>query len=143
MPGHDTPTRWLDERERRRGLRPRDAAMLIVVVWLIAVILFGVLEHLLDDTTFPTVWLGMWWALQTVTTVGYGDVVPQSDVGRAIGSLLMLGGMALLSVVTATITSGFVSRRERSERRDADVELLAEVRALRAQVDELQRAADQ
>ena len=117
--------------------------MLIVVVWLIAVILFGVLEHLLDDTTFPTVWLGMWWALQTVTTVGYGDVVPQSDVGRLIGSLLMLGGLALLSVVTATITSGFVSRRERSERRDADVELLDEVRALRAQVDELRRALDQ
>ena len=80
-------------------------------------IVFGVVEHLLDDETFPTVWLGMWWALQTVTTVGYGDVVPQDTVGRAIASLLLLGGLALLSVVTATITSNFVARAERLTRR--------------------------
>ena len=53
-----------------------------MAVWLVAVIIFGIVEHLIDDQTFPTVWLGMWWALATVTTVGYGDVVPQdpSDV---------------------------------------------------------------
>lgn len=142
MADADAPrsARWLERRERRRGLRPRDAAALIVIVWLIAVILFGVIEHLLDDQTFPTVWLGMWWALQTVTTVGYGDVVPQSDAGRIVGSFLLLGGLALLSVVTATITSGFVARQQRSEPRDAEVELLAEVRALREQVARLEAA---
>jgi hypothetical protein len=117
--------RWLDRRERRGGLRPRDAAMLIVAVWLFAVVIFGIVEHLIDDQTFPTVWLGMWWALQTVTTVGYGDVVPQDSVGRLIASFLLLGGLALISVVTATITSGFVGPtrdpqrcRSRTPRRD-------------------------
>jgi voltage-gated potassium channel len=129
--------RWLDRKARRRGLRPRDAAFLIVAVWLVAVIVFGVLEHLLDDQTFPTVWLGMWWALQTVTTVGYGDVVPQNGIGRAIASLLLLGGLALLSVVTATITSRFVARAQRNAYVDAEAELLTEIRALRARVDEL------
>ena len=106
-------------------------------MWLVAVVIFGIVEHLLDRETFPTVWLGMWWALQTVTTVGYGDVVPQDSVGRVIASFLLLGGLALLSVVTATITSGFVARAQRETPSDAQVELLAEIRELRARVDEL------
>ena len=129
--------RWLDRRERRRGLRSRDAAFLIVAVWLVAVVIFGIVEHLIDDQTFPTVWLGMWWALETVTTVGYGDVVPQDSVGRVVASFLLLGGLALLSVVTATITSGFVARAQRETRSDAETELLAEIRELRTRVDEL------
>ena len=131
---------WLDRKEQRRGLRPRDAAYLIVAVWLVVVVIFGIVEHLLDDQTFPTVWLGMWWALQTVTTVGYGDVVPQDSVGRVIASFLLLGGLALLSVVTATITSGFVARAQREARSGTEAELLAAIRELRARVDELGRA---
>ena len=84
----DAAVNWLDRREQQKGLRPRYAAYIIVVLWLIAVIIWGVAEHLLDPSTFPTAWLGMWWALQTVTTVGYGDVVPQDDVGRALASQL-------------------------------------------------------
>ena len=77
------------------------------------------------------------WSLQTVTTVGYGDVVPQSTVSRAVASFLLVGGLALLSVVTATITSGFVARAQREPRSDAESGLLAEIRELRAHVDEL------
>ena len=125
------------QEQRCGGLRPGHAAYLIVAVRLVAVVIFGIVEHLLDDQTFPTVWLGMWWALQTVTTVGYGDVVPQDTVRRAIASLLLLGGLALLSVVTATITSGFVARARRETPSDVEAELLAEIRELRARVDEL------
>ena len=108
-----------------------------MAVWLVAVIIFGIVEHLIDDQTFPTVWLGMWWALATVTTVGYGDVVPQDPVGRVIASFLLLGGLALISVLTATITSGFVARAQRETPSSAEVELLAEIRELRARVEEL------
>jgi hypothetical protein len=75
-------------------------------------------------------------------TVGYGDVVPQDTVGRAIASLLLLGGLALLSVVTATITSGFVARAQRETPSDVDAELLVEIRQLRAQVDKLGERLD-
>ena len=92
----DAAVTWLDRREQQKGLRPRYAAYIIVVLWLAAVVIWGVAEHLLDEDTFPTVWLGMWWALQTVTTVGYGVVVPQSVVGRALASVLLLGGLAFL-----------------------------------------------
>lgn len=135
--------RWFDRKASRRGLRPRDAAYLIVAFWLAAVILFGVLEHLIDEQTFPTVWLGMWWALQTVTTVGYGDVVPQNGIGRAIASFLLLGGLALLSVVTATITSGFLARAQREDHTGAEADLVTEIRALRARVDDLGKRLEQ
>ncbi|MGZ4304956.1 MAG: potassium channel family protein [Solirubrobacteraceae bacterium] len=136
--GRLRPGARLTERvERRRGLRPRDAALFIVTVWLLAVVIFGVTEYLVDPTTFATPWLGMWWALETVTTVGYGDVVPESTAGRILGAFLLLGGLALLSVVTATITSSFIARVQRTTRTDADSELLSEVRELRRRVDEL------
>ena len=77
-----------------------------------------------------------------MTTVGYGDVVPQDSVGRAIASLLLLGGLALLSVVTATITSVFVARAQHDAHIDAEGELLTEIRALRARVDELGERLD-
>jgi voltage-gated potassium channel len=104
---------WAQNREQRRALRPRDAALLIGIVWFLAIVVWGVVEALVDPKTFPTVWLGMWWALQTVTTVGYGDVVPVGTAGRIIATFLLLGGLAFLTVIIAMITSGFVSRYQR------------------------------
>ncbi len=130
--------RWLGGNDKKGGLRPRSAARVIVVVWLIAVITFGVFEHLADKQTFPTVWLGMWWALQTVTTVGYGDVVPVSSLGRAVASFLLLGGLALLSVVTATITSGFVARSQREMRNAPEDPMMQRLDALGTQLDSIE-----
>lgn len=140
-PEHEPAESWLSKRERKRGLRPRDAASLIIAVWFAAVLLFGLLEHWIEPEKFTSVWLGMWWALETVTTVGYGDIVPSTSAGKGVASLLLLGGLAFLSVVTALITSGFISRRSRSERRDVDEELLQQVKALRAEVAELRGQA--
>jgi voltage-gated potassium channel len=138
---------WVQGRQRRKGLRPREAASLIVIAWFLAIIIFGVVEALVDSKTFPDVWLGMWWALQTVTTVGYGDVVPQSTAGRAIASILLLGGLAFLTVIIAMITGNFVARFQRQaiaagedpyleafERVAREVqELRAELRAMRGE----------
>ncbi len=138
MPPRDPRDRavsWLDRREQEKGLRPRYAAYIIVALWLAAVVIWGVVEHLLDKETFPTVWLGMWWALQTVTTVGYGDVVPQDDVGRAFASLLLLGGLAFLSVVTAVITSSFVARRQQELADDANDPVLTRLDSLAERLD--------
>ena len=51
--------RWVDRRAGRKGLRPRDAAYLIGAFWAIAVVVFGVVERLIDPKTFHSVWLGM------------------------------------------------------------------------------------
>jgi len=89
---------------------------MIGAFWAIAVVVFGVIERLIDPKTFHSVWLGMWWAMETVTTVGYGDIVPDQTAGKVIAGFLMLGGLSLLSVVTAAITSEFVSRAESRRR---------------------------
>jgi voltage-gated potassium channel len=111
-PATSRPEKWLDRRLGRKGLRPREAAYLIGAFWAVAVVVFGVVERLIDPRTFHSIWQGMWWAIQTVTTVGYGDIVPKQTAGKVIAGFLMIGGLSLLSVVTAAITSGFVSRAE-------------------------------
>jgi len=59
---------------------------------------------------------GIWWSLVTLTTVGYGDVVPQTFAGRLVGVGLMLGGVLSLSLLTATVASVFVERKFRREK---------------------------
>jgi voltage-gated potassium channel len=103
---------WLDRRLATGALRPRNAAYVVAVIWLIAVIVFGIVVRIADPTTFPSIWLAFWWAIQTVTTVGYGDVVPGQPSGKALAAILMVGGLSFLSVITATITSVFVARRQ-------------------------------
>jgi voltage-gated potassium channel Kch len=102
----------MEGRIERRGLRPRDAAYVLGAFWAVAVVVFGALERLVDPKTFHSVWLGMWWAIETVTTVGYGDIIPKQTAGKLIAGFLMLGGLSLIAVVTAAITSGFVSRAQ-------------------------------
>ncbi|GAA4725449.1 potassium channel family protein [Isoptericola chiayiensis] len=105
------------------------------------------------DSTIQNVGDGFWWALVTMATVGYGDTYPVTVTGRFVAVGMMLGGIAVLGVVTATLSSWLVqnveerSDEERAERRDStddlwarrgDVEgLVAEVRALREEVSRL------
>jgi voltage-gated potassium channel Kch len=125
------------KRVARRGLRPRDAAYVIVVLWVFFVVVFGVVEHLVDPDTFGSVWLGMWWGAQTVTTVGYGDIVPQDTVGQVIAVFLMLGGLSLLAVATGAITSAFVTQAQ-AERRDAgDDPVMRRLQDVSAQLDQI------
>jgi voltage-gated potassium channel len=111
----------------QKGLRPRYAASVIVAFWALGVVVFGVVERLVDPDTFDNVWLGMWWAIQTVTTVGYGDVVPGSTAGKVIASFMMLGGLSLFAVVTGAITSAFVAQAQRQMGRDPLIEKLDEL----------------
>jgi voltage-gated potassium channel len=112
--------RWLGRR-LSGATRPRQAAALIAVVTTVITVAAGLLMTLVDHQNFPSIGLGLWWAVQTVTTVGYGDYVPHNFAGRVVATLVMLGGIGFLTVITAAITSGFVarSREERSRRRDA------------------------
>jgi voltage-gated potassium channel len=102
------------ERRLERALREppsvRNAAGVIVVATTLVVVGAGVAISLLDRQEYPNVGVGMWWALQTVTTVGYGDVTPTHVTGRLLGAVVMLEGTAFIAIVTAVITSTFVTR---------------------------------
>jgi voltage-gated potassium channel len=91
----------------------RLAAGTIVAATTAVVLGGGVLMYLLDKSEYPNVWVGMWWALQTVTTVGYGDVTPAHASGRIVASAVMLEGIAFVAIITAAITSTFVARASR------------------------------
>ena len=87
--GQQWPTRLIARRVEKKGLRPRLAAAVIAAAWLIAIVVFGIAEHLIDSDSFETVWDGMWWATQTVTTVGYGDIVPVSERARLVDAFFL------------------------------------------------------
>ena len=113
----------LIERRMSRFLREppsvRTAASVIVTATAIVVVGGGVLMRLLDHDEYSNIWVGMWWALQTVTTVGYGDVTPTHTSGRIVAAFVMLEGIAFLTIIIAAITSTFVARAE-AERDTAD-----------------------
>jgi len=98
------------------------AARIIALVTVAVTIVAGVLIHFTDRNNFPNIGDGLWWAVQTVTTVGYGDLVPTSVLGRLVAALVMLLGIGFLTVVTAAITSTFIeTARRRIEGRTENV----------------------
>jgi voltage-gated potassium channel Kch len=109
----------LVERRMSRFLREppsvRLAASVIVSATAVVVGIGGVAMWVLDHGEYPNVFVGLWWALQTVTTVGYGDVTPKNPSGRLVASVVMLEGIALLSITIAAITSTFVARAQREQ----------------------------
>jgi voltage-gated potassium channel len=58
---------------------------------------------------------GIWWAIVTASTVGYGDIAPVTFLGRAIAVVLMLTGVGLISTLAASITTHFIGQQENEE----------------------------
>jgi hypothetical protein len=101
----------------------RNAIGAIVGATVVTVFTGAVLMRIVDHEEYPTLGKALWWALQTVTTVGYGDVTPQRTEGRIIGALVLIYSIAFLTILTAVITTTFIERaraeRARAERRAA------------------------
>jgi len=88
----------------------------------VTMVLGGVIISRIDPS-IGTVWDGMWWAWVTMATVGYGDVVPHSGAGRLFGSLLILFGVVLLSLLTANLAAFFIGgdvEKVEREEKEAD-----------------------
>ncbi len=92
-----------------RVLTTRQGFRYVALSTVLLVVVAGFAVSVADSEKFPNVWLGMWWAITTVTTVGYGDVTPTTVAGRVLAACLMLIGIGFLSLLTATIASTFVS----------------------------------
>lgn len=122
----------------------------VVVSLLAAAVAVREAERGTPGANIDTLGDGLWWAVTTVTTVGYGDQYPVTALGRVVAVVLMILGIALLGVITATIAAWFVDRLQdvedtvsESEGRtevlvgQALAEVLAEVRELRRTVESL------
>jgi voltage-gated potassium channel len=110
---------------------PRTAAAVIATVTVTITIAAGALMTFADHKHFPSVGSGLWWAVQTVTTVGYGDHVPETPIGQIVAAVVMLFGIGFVTVITASITGAFVARTRKDERAAGDrlssTELLHEI----------------
>ena len=91
----------------------------VVGIAVTLVLVSGALMRVVEGETFTSLGVSYWWAVETVTTVGYGDIVPHSASGRVIASLLMLTGIALIPTLTSVIVSTLLAKR-----RDEDQERL-------------------
>jgi voltage-gated potassium channel Kch len=96
------------------------AVRTIVVVALVLVAVSGLLERLVEPETFTSIGLAYWWAAMTVTTVGYGDIVPHTVAGRIIAVALMLVGFSLIPLLASAIVSVLVSKRSLADRETAE-----------------------
>ena len=103
----------------REPISVRNAASVIVTATFIVVVAGGIAIRAIDHREYSSIWEGMWWSVQTVTTVGYGDVTPKDTAGKIVGVIVMLEGIAFLAIVTAAITSAFVTRAQREQRSGA------------------------
>jgi voltage-gated potassium channel Kch len=140
MPEGTRLERQLD-RAVARATTPRGASIVIASASTALTVGAGILVTLVDRANFPSIGAGLWWAAQTVTTVGYGDNVPQNFAGQAVAVLVMLLGVAFLTVITASITSTFVERRRREQGvSDHDAAMAEQLRHLDERLDRIETA---
>jgi voltage-gated potassium channel len=124
-----------------RDLTARRAAQLIAVITLLITAISGVIGYLVDHKDFHSLWNSMWWAVQTVTTVGYGDVVPQNVLGRIVGAILMLNGIAFLTVITAAVTATLIEQARR-RRPSPELELVARLDRIESSLERIEGRID-
>jgi voltage-gated potassium channel len=141
--------RSLLTQQTERAVVTRRVFPYLALVTLALGLLAGFVVTLVDKQDFPTFGDGVWWAIVTLGTVGYGDIVPHTAWGRVIGSLVIVFGVTFIAFLTATVTSAFVStaeeeargrEREREERAEAETQEL--LRSLKAQLDAIESKLD-
>ena len=113
-------------------------AVLVMIAFTIGIVIVGgVIVWVFDRRDFPDLGGALWYTLQTVTTVGYGDQVPTSGVGRVVGASVMVVAVALIAILTASITSVFVEAAQRRQRAGSEAQERDSVEALHQRLDEV------
>ena len=142
----DPATAGLPRTARRllsKQLTWRRSVRLIAGFTLVVTLGGGALAWLLDRADFPTLGTGLWWAIQTVTTVGYGDVTPAHTEGRVIATIVMLAGIGFLAVITASITASFIESARERMTQSTEPDLAKSLREINARLARLEANQEQ
>jgi voltage-gated potassium channel len=115
--------------QKRKQVITRRGLLYSLVLCLLILSLGGVGFWILEPRAH-TFGDGLWLAFTTAATVGYGDIVPSTHASRAFSVIVVLLGLAVLSLVTASVAAMFVETEERQIERD----LMQEIGSLRAEV---------
>jgi len=97
----------------RSSLTPWAAIRRIAAVTLAVALAGAATMWMFDNEEFPTLGTALWWAAQTVTTVGYGDVAPDATSGRVVAVVVMLSGLGFITVSTAAVSATLVEAARR------------------------------
>lgn len=135
-PASDAPGDSLIERRIQRIVNARSATIGLAATFVSLAIAGAIVMRFADPKNFPSIGLAVWWALQTVTTVGYGDVVPTTDWGRVVGGVEMVLGVAFIAFVTAGVTSAVL---QRGQSRQLEAERARDEQHARSVIDALAR----
>jgi voltage-gated potassium channel len=131
---------------RRHRLHPMRRGLWYSLALCLVILLIGGLGFWWLEPDIHSLHEGLWLAFTTAATVGYGDVVPRTFAGRSFAVLVVLLGLAVLSLVTASLAAIFVEREVEQEvefgEREIERELRAEIRALRSEVKSLHNRLD-
>ena len=127
---------WMTRRLGGRELTARRSLVIIIGATMVVTVLGGVAIRLFDSKDYGSIGEGMWWAVQSVTTVGYGDIVPHSVGGRVIATLVMLTGIAFISLVTASVTATLVEQNRR--RRQGHDPVAAQLQEISSRLDSIE-----
>jgi voltage-gated potassium channel len=142
----------MKRQERRRGLllgvTPR-AALGWIAVAAVAVAMLGALfAFLVDREAFDSFGEAIWWAVVTVGTIGYGDVVPTNGAGRVVAGILILFTMAFFPVLTGVVTATLIDQGqreaasdERREEEERQAELLRHLSSIEDRLTRLEERA--
>jgi voltage-gated potassium channel len=135
------------KRSRQRRLHIMRRGLWYSLALCLVIMLFGGAGFWLLEPRVITLQDGLWLAFTTAATVGYGDMVPHTHAGRVFAVLMVLLGLSVLSLVTASLAAIFVEREVQDEveagERQIERELMHEIRALRAQVSALDERLNQ
>jgi voltage-gated potassium channel len=123
-----------------RRFLSRNQLGLTLLVALFIIVAAGILIAGIDPA-IDNIWDGFWWAWVTVTTVGYGDIVPVSTRGRIFGGILILFGLGLFSLITANI-SAFLLSRDEEELLEDEREELAQLEVIQQRLERLEASLD-
>ena len=98
---------------------PRAVGTVISVAFTL-VLIAGALARLVEPDVFTSIGLAYWWAVVTVTTVGYGDIVPESTAGRLVATGLMLTGLGLIPTLTSVTVAILIGKRTSAQQEQLD-----------------------
>ena len=109
----------------------------ILGVLIICIVSFGYIFYLAEPQ-IKTFGDGIWWALVTITTVGYGDITPLTTPGRLVAGTLMFVGLGLIATVTAIVSAKFIANYVDHHTNDDVLEKLEEVEAEIGKIEEIE-----
>ena len=102
----------LVDRQVRRISNARSVTVGLALAFVALGFVGAIAMRIADSHNFPSLGLAIWWALQTVTTVGYGDHVPTTTIGRVVGGVEMVLGVSFIAFLTAGVTSTVIQRAD-------------------------------